>query len=130
MKIAVVKETKEAEARVAMVPELVDRVTGLGYDVRVEPGAGSQAEHADDEYADAGAVVDTDALNDADLVLSVQPLTSPQPLAQVLGDVDLDGALAQPLPQRPGHGGRAYCPDGARALRPGSRPGGARAAPS
>ena len=78
MKIAVVKETKEAEARVAMVPELVDRVTGLGYDVRVEPGAGSQAEHADDEYADAGAVVDTDALNDADLVLSVQPLTSPQ----------------------------------------------------
>ncbi|HSS67083.1 MAG TPA: NAD(P) transhydrogenase subunit alpha [Nocardioidaceae bacterium] len=78
MKIAVVKETKEAEARVAMVPELVVRLTDLGYDVAVEPGAGTQAEHADDEYTQVGASIDADALTDADLVLSVQPLTSPQ----------------------------------------------------
>jgi proton-translocating NAD(P)+ transhydrogenase subunit alpha len=78
VKIAVVKETKEAEARVAMVPELVDRLTALGYDVAVEPGAGAQAEHADDEYAQAGAEIDPDPLADADLVLSVQPLTSSQ----------------------------------------------------
>ena len=78
MKIAVVKETKEAEARVAMVPELVERLTALGYGVAVEPGAGTQAEHTDDEYTQAGAAIDADALSDADLVLSVQPLTSPQ----------------------------------------------------
>jgi NAD(P) transhydrogenase subunit alpha len=78
VKIAVVKETREAEARVAMVPELVERLTSIGYLVAVEPGAGAQAEHSDDEYAQAGAALDGDALADADLVLSVQPLTSPQ----------------------------------------------------
>jgi H+-translocating NAD(P) transhydrogenase subunit alpha len=78
VKIAVVRETSEAEARVAMVPELVDRLTALGYEVAVEPGAGAQAEHADDEYVQVGATIDEAALRDADLVLSVQPLTSPQ----------------------------------------------------
>jgi H+-translocating NAD(P) transhydrogenase subunit alpha len=77
VRIAVVRETKEAEARVAMVPELVGRLTALGYDVAVESGAGTQAEHSDDEYVAAGAAI-ADALRDADLILSVQPLTSPQ----------------------------------------------------
>src|SRR4051794_12420400 len=61
-----------------MVPELVDRLTALGYEVAVEPSAGGQADHADDEYAHAGATLDDAALGDADLVLSVQPLASPQ----------------------------------------------------
>ncbi|MBA2717100.1 MAG: hypothetical protein H0U51_08625 [Propionibacteriales bacterium] len=33
MLVAVVKETLPGEARVAMVPELVAKLTGLGYDV-------------------------------------------------------------------------------------------------
>jgi NAD(P) transhydrogenase subunit alpha len=78
VKIAVVKETREAEARVALVPELVKRLVDLGYDVAVEPGAGVQAEHADDEFELAGAALDADALREADVVLSVQPLSSPQ----------------------------------------------------
>jgi NAD(P) transhydrogenase subunit alpha len=78
VKIAVVRETSEAEARVAMVPELVDRLTALGYEVAVEPGAGAQADRPDGEYVEAGATVDDAALGDADLVLSVQPLASPQ----------------------------------------------------
>ena len=78
MRVAVVRETREGEARVAMVPELVARLTGLGYDVAVEPGAGAAALHTDEMYAEAGAVLDEDALATADLVLSVQPLTSPQ----------------------------------------------------
>ena len=40
-----------------MVPELVGKLTGLGYDVVVEPGAGEGALHSDQEYADAGATV-------------------------------------------------------------------------
>ncbi|MGH3372127.1 MAG: NAD(P)(+) transhydrogenase (Re/Si-specific) subunit alpha, partial [Nocardioidaceae bacterium] len=40
MKIAVAKEVREDECRVAMVPELVGKLTALGYAVAVEPGAG------------------------------------------------------------------------------------------
>ncbi len=74
MKIAVARETREGETRVAMVPELVAKLTGLGYEVAVEPGAGEGALHGDQEYADAGAVVSDDALSGAALVVSVAPL--------------------------------------------------------
>jgi len=77
VRIAVAKETREGETRVAMVPELVGKLTGLGYEVAVEPDAGRHALLADEEYADAGAVLDADALASADVVVSVQPL-SPQ----------------------------------------------------
>ncbi|MEI5673133.1 MULTISPECIES: NAD(P) transhydrogenase subunit alpha [unclassified Nocardioides] len=78
MRIAVVRETREGEARVALVPELVGRLTALGYDVDVEPGAGRRALISDDEYVDVGAGIDPDALASADLVLAVQPLTAEQ----------------------------------------------------
>ncbi|HEX6515649.1 MAG TPA: Re/Si-specific NAD(P)(+) transhydrogenase subunit alpha [Nocardioidaceae bacterium] len=74
MKIAVARETRAGEARVAMVPELVGKLTALGYTVAVEPGAGSGALHSDDEYAAAGAEVSAEALDKADVVVSVQPL--------------------------------------------------------
>ncbi|MDP9821080.1 NAD(P) transhydrogenase subunit alpha [Nocardioides massiliensis] len=73
MRIAVLKETREGETRVALVPELVGRLTALGYAVAVEPGAGVGALHADEEYAAAGAVVDADAVEGAEVVVSVQP---------------------------------------------------------
>jgi NAD(P) transhydrogenase subunit alpha len=76
VKIAVAKETREGETRVAMVPELVGKLTGLGYDVAVEPGAGMHALLADEEFAEAGAELDADALGSADVVVSVQPLTT------------------------------------------------------
>ena len=78
MLVAIAKETLEGEARVAMVPELVSKLIGLGYDVALESGAGSSAQYADDAYAAAGASLDADALSGADLVLSVQPLGSQQ----------------------------------------------------
>jgi len=74
VKIAVAKETRDGETRVAMVPELVTKLTSLGYDVAVEPDAGAGALIADEEYAAAGAVVEPDALASADVVVSVQPL--------------------------------------------------------
>ncbi len=76
MKIAVARETREGETRVAMVPELVGKLTGLGYDVAVEPDAGMHALLADDDYVEAGAVIDADALASADVVVSVQPLAT------------------------------------------------------
>jgi NAD(P) transhydrogenase subunit alpha len=76
--VAIVKETLDGEARVAMVPELVSKLTDLGYDVSVEPGAGVAAQFTDEEYAGAGALLDEKATEYADVVLSVQPLTTPQ----------------------------------------------------
>lgn len=73
VKIAVARETREGETRVAMVPELVGKLTALGYRVAVQPGAGLGALHADEEYAAAGAEVSEDALTDAALVVSVGP---------------------------------------------------------
>jgi NAD(P) transhydrogenase subunit alpha len=78
VKLAAVKETLEGEARVALVPELVGKLTALGYDVAVEPGAGDAALFSDEEYVAAGATVDEVATGEADLVVSVQPLTSSQ----------------------------------------------------
>ncbi len=74
MKIAVAAETRDGESRVAMVPELVGKLTGLGYDVAVEPGAGRHALIADEEYESAGAVIEDAAIETAQLVVSVQPL--------------------------------------------------------
>jgi NAD(P) transhydrogenase subunit alpha len=76
VRIAVPRETRPGEKRVAVVPELVPQLTGLGYEVAVEPGAGAQALITDDEYAEAGAVLDERALDDADVVVSVQPLAT------------------------------------------------------
>ena len=74
MRIAVARETREGETRVAMVPELVGKLTSLGYEVAVEPGAGLGSLHDDQEYVDAGAVVTESALDGATLVVSVSPL--------------------------------------------------------
>ena len=76
MKIAVARESREGESRVAMVPELVSKLTDLGYEVLVEPEAGARAEYADELYVEAGATVSDDALVDADVVLSVNALSS------------------------------------------------------
>lgn len=74
MRLAVVRETRDGETRVAMVPELVGALTALGYEVVVEPGAGHGALIPDEDYVAAGASIDSRALDTADLVVAVQPL--------------------------------------------------------
>ena len=86
MHIAIRKETVPGEGRVAIVPELVSRLTRAGYDVAVQPGAGRAALFEDDAYAAAGAIVDGAALAGADLVLSVQPVPTAE-LAAAAPDV-------------------------------------------
>ncbi|WP_298325072.1 NAD(P) transhydrogenase subunit alpha [Haloactinopolyspora sp.] len=83
MKVVVVNETREHERRVALVPELVGRLTGAGLEVVVESGAGRAARFPDSAYEDAGArIASTDVLDGADVVLSVQPL-EPSRMAQL-----------------------------------------------
>ncbi len=74
VRIAVVKETRAGERRVALVPSLVGKLTGLGYDVAVEPGAGVEADCSDEDYRQAGAGLDAAATDGAAVVISVQPL--------------------------------------------------------
>ncbi len=78
VKIAIAAETRTDERRVALVPGLVARLTGAGYEVAVEPGAGAAAHHADDDYRAAGAEVTPDAAEDAVAFLGVQPPTDKQ----------------------------------------------------
>jgi NAD(P) transhydrogenase subunit alpha len=74
VRIAVARETEPGETRVALVPELVSRLTGAGYEVAIEPGAGRGALIDDRAYGAAGANVTENALHGAGLVLSVQPV--------------------------------------------------------
>ncbi len=73
MRIVALKENHPGETRVAMVPVLVGKLAKLGYEVGIEPGAGENASLSDDLYTAAGAVVSADAVDDADVVISVQP---------------------------------------------------------
>jgi NAD(P) transhydrogenase subunit alpha len=57
MKIGVAKETAPGERRVALVPEVLGKLTAAGLDVLVEQGAGAGAAIPDQAYADAGATI-------------------------------------------------------------------------
>jgi NAD(P) transhydrogenase subunit alpha len=53
--IGVPKETASGEKRVATVPEVVEKLIKLGFEVAVESGAGDAANFSDDAYRAAGA---------------------------------------------------------------------------
>ena len=79
MLIAVPKEIREGEKRVALVPDVINKLTRLGLDVVIESGAGLHSQASDAEFLAAGAKVESgDVLRSADVVLSVQPLTAAQ----------------------------------------------------
>ena len=59
MLIGVTCETRPGETRVAATPATVRQLTGLGYDVVIEAGAGELSAFADEAYAEAGATVGT-----------------------------------------------------------------------
>jgi NAD(P) transhydrogenase subunit alpha len=73
--VAVPAETAAAERRVALVPEVVGRLTGAGIQVLVEPGAGEKAYYTDDDYTAAGATVRRDAVTSADAIVKVSAPT-------------------------------------------------------
>ena len=74
MKIAVLKELADGEARVSASPETVKKFIALGATMAVEQGAGESAAVADSDYQEMGATIGTRqaVLKDADIVLAVQ----------------------------------------------------------
>ncbi|MGE0660311.1 MAG: Re/Si-specific NAD(P)(+) transhydrogenase subunit alpha [Reyranellaceae bacterium] len=87
MKLAIAKERRAHETRVAASPETVKKLSALGFQVTVESGAGLAASYTDDAYAQAGATIAADAaaaLGAADLVFKVQrPLTAAEGFDEV-----------------------------------------------
>src|SRR4051794_35631816 len=101
MRLAVLKERRAAETRVAATPETVKRLIGLGLTVAVEAGAGTAASISDADFAAAGAEVAADAtttLAGAGVVLAVQvPLAEQReliPRGALL--ICIAGAFAEP----------------------------------
>ena len=86
MKIAIPRERRAGENRVAASPETVKKLKALSLEVVVETGAGLGSNLPDRVYQDAGAEIALDAasaLADADIVLKVQ-----RPLLAGEGDLD------------------------------------------
>jgi NAD(P) transhydrogenase subunit alpha len=60
MNIVVLRETQEGEERVALMPESVKKLAGLGTSIQIESNAGLNAARTDDDYREAGAEVSAD----------------------------------------------------------------------
>src|ERR1700744_6622062 len=77
--IAVTRERRAGETRVAAVPETVKKLIAAGFAVTVETGAGAAAAYPDADYAAAGATLAKtakDALAKADILFKVR---APEP---------------------------------------------------
>lgn len=86
MKLAIPRERRAHERRVAATPETVKKYLSLGFQVVVESGAGSGSRFTDAAYAEAGAQIESDPkvlFGDADVVLKVQ-----RPLLAGEGELD------------------------------------------
>ena len=76
MKLAVPKECRPGERRVAVTPENVSRLIKMGFTVAVEHDAGAAASFGDDDYQAAGAEIISgprEIWQAGDIVLKVQP---------------------------------------------------------
>ena len=86
MKLAIPKERREHERRVAATPDTVKKLIALGLDVVVEKDAGLLSSIPDSEYVAAGAEITADAAatyKGADIIFKVQ-----RPLHAAEGGVD------------------------------------------
>jgi NAD(P) transhydrogenase subunit alpha len=74
MIIGTVKETKAAENRVALSPDVIKNLVKQGFECLIETGAGIASNFSDEAYSQAGAKIATDAGNvyqSADVLVKV-----------------------------------------------------------
>ncbi len=102
MRVAVLRERRAAETRVAATPETAKKLVGMGCTVAVEAGAGLASGFPDADYAAAGAEIAPDAgaaLTGAGIVLAVRAPEAAE-LARVprgallIGTLQADAAAA------------------------------------
>lgn len=80
LKLAILKESADHETRVAATPETVKKYIAKGFHVTVVDNAGTAAAYTNAAYTAAGATLAQDteaATKDADIILCVQPPTTP-----------------------------------------------------
>ena len=100
--VAVTPEVK-GEPRVAVSPETVKKLTGLGCIVKIAAGSGLLSRFSDDAYRSAGArILDTaaSAVNGADILLKVQRPTQDEVSALSAGGMAV--AIMSPFDDQPG----------------------------
>jgi len=99
MRLAVLKETKPGESRVAATPETVKKLIGLGLEVTVQQGAGVASGFPDTEYSAAGATMAPDAaaaVAGAAIVFTVRAPDVALPTGTLLiGTLGADAAAAE-----------------------------------
>jgi NAD(P) transhydrogenase subunit alpha len=79
IKIGVPKEVREGEQRVALVPDIVNRLAKQDIQVSLETGAGALAGYTDDYYENAEiAASSADILGKSEICLTVNPATNEQ----------------------------------------------------
>ena len=99
--IAVTKERRAGETRVAAVPETVKKLAAAGFSVVVEAGAGVAAAYPDADYEAAGATIAKtvkDALGKADVVFKVRSPEADEIAALKAGAIVV--ALLNPYQER------------------------------
>src|SRR6187200_3337493 len=110
MQIGVPKETLPGERRVALVPDVIRKITGTGHEVVLEPGAGGPAGLPDELFTAAGATVGDPW--GADVVAKVGVPAEPD-IGHLRAESVLVGFLA---PLTNGDGIRAIAQTGATAF--------------
>jgi len=95
MKVGVPAESGRGEFRVALVPDVVRKLSGAGVDVVVQHGAGTGADIPDAAYAEAGAAVSSarGEVWQAEVVAKVRPPTEDEIASLRAGSI-LVGLLA------------------------------------
>lgn len=78
IRVCVPREIRAGEQRVALVPDVVKKLSAMGVSVSLQSGAGELAGHGDSDYA-ADILSDENALySSADILLTVNPLNDAQ----------------------------------------------------
>jgi H+-translocating NAD(P) transhydrogenase subunit alpha len=111
VKIGVPREIADGERRVALVPDIVRKLSGQGHEVVLEPGAGAQAGIPDELFEQAGATLGS-GVWEADVVAKVAPPQEGEVTA-LKPDSVLVGFLA---PLTNGAGNQAIARTGATAF--------------
>ena len=100
LSIGVPRETETEETRVALIPDVADRLLATEDDleIRVEKGAGHGAYHTDADYQEAGcSVVDRENAFNTDILVKAAPPSDDE--IELLGEEQVLVGLMNPLGQ-------------------------------
>jgi H+-translocating NAD(P) transhydrogenase subunit alpha len=99
IKIAVLKETRPDEQRVAMVPSVVEKLIKMGVEVEIQASAGDAVKLPDSAFKQVAVVADVKSLvGEADIVLGVQAPALETVVAMKKGAILISFIYAQKEP--------------------------------